>query len=100
MAAARTVCFSFQSGFHSSAASLSALDVSPLTQTNVGVGPLLQFPHPPRAGPVLLTLLVTPVVPSFYCFLHGSVYSFPQVRCSCLLSAGVPYALLRVKVDS
>ena len=24
---------------------------------NVKIGPLLQFPHPPRAGPVLLTLL-------------------------------------------
>ena len=27
---------------------------------NVGIGPLLQFPHPPRADPVLLTLLFSP----------------------------------------
>ena len=37
----------------------------------VGIGPLLQFPHPLRAGPVLLTLLVFPLVPhptEFSCF--------------------------------
>ena len=33
---------------------------------DVGIGPLLQFPHPPRAGPVLLTLLFFPLVPSSY----------------------------------
>ena len=27
---------------------------------SVGIGPLLQFPHPLRAGPVLLTLLLSP----------------------------------------
>ena len=27
---------------------------------DVGIGPLLQFPNPPRAGPVLLTLLFSP----------------------------------------
>ena len=31
---------------------------------DVGLGPLLQFPHLPRAGPVLLTLLFFPLVPS------------------------------------
>ena len=38
---------------------------------NVGIGLLLQLPHPPRAGPVLLTLLFFPssfVLPSFACF--------------------------------
>ena len=30
---------------------------------DVGIGPLLQFPHPPRAGPVLLTLLFFPLDP-------------------------------------
>ena len=30
---------------------------------DVGSGPLLQFPHLPRAGPVLLTLLFSPLVP-------------------------------------
>ena len=56
MAAAWTVWFSFH-GCQRSAVSLSALDVSPLTQDScphVGLGPLLQFPHPPRAGPTLL----------------------------------------------
>ena len=40
---------------------------------DVGIGPLLQFPHPPRAGPVLLTLLFFPLVPSSYQALPGSV---------------------------
>ena len=38
---------------------------------NVGIRPLLQFPHPPRAGPVLPTLLFFPLVLillSFACF--------------------------------
>ena len=33
---------------------------------NVGIRSLLQFPHLPRAGPVLLTLLIFPLVPSSY----------------------------------
>ena len=134
----------------------------------VGIGPLLQFPHPPRAGLVLRTLLFSPLVPSAYrvlkvnlqvtqpcptlcdpmdspwnspgqntgvgslfllqqifptqqskkgllhCrwnlylltyqgspwVLHGSIYSFPLVRYSCLLSAGVLHALLCLKVHS
>ena len=41
---------------------------------NVGIGPLLQFPHPLRAGPVLLTHLFFPVVPSSYWVLHGFIY--------------------------
>ena len=40
----------------------------------VGIGPLLQFPHPLRAGPILLTLLFFPLVPSSYGVLHGSIY--------------------------
>ena len=56
----------------------------------VGVGPLLQFPHPPRVGPVLLTLQFLPLVPSSYQVLRGSIYSFPLVRSSCQLSATVP----------
>ena len=104
MAAARTVWFSFHLGCHRSAVSLSALNVSPLTRTTVplwGLDPsLLQFPLPPRAGPVLLTLLFSPLVPSSYRVLHGSIYSFPLVRYSCLLSAGVLHALLCLKVYS
>ena len=33
---------------------------------NVGIRPLLQFPHPPRASPVLVTLLFFSLVPSYY----------------------------------
>ena len=33
---------------------------------DVGIGSLLQFCHPPRAGPVLLTLLFFPLVSSSY----------------------------------
>ena len=66
----------------------------------VGIGPLLQFSHPLRAGPVLLTLLFFPLVPSFYRVLGGFVYSFPLVRYSCLLSAGVLHAPLYLKVYS
>ena len=31
---------------------------------DVGIGPLLQFPNPPRAGPVLLTILFFLLIPS------------------------------------
>ena len=64
----------------------------------VGIGPLLPFPDPLRAGPVLLTLLFFPLVPSSYWVLHGSTYSFPLVRYSFLLSADVLHALLCLKV--
>ena len=67
---------------------------------DVGIRPLLQFPHPLRAGPVLLTLLFSPLIPLSYRVLHGSVYSFPLVRYSCLPSAGVLHALLCLKVYS
>ena len=66
----------------------------------MGIRPLLQFPHLPRAGPVLLTLLLSLWVPSSYQVLRGSIYSFPLVRYSCLLSAGVLHALLCLKVYS
>ena len=42
---------------------------------DVGIRPLLQFPHLLRAGPVLLTLLFLPLGPSSYWVLRGSVYS-------------------------
>ena len=65
---------------------------------SMGIKPLHQFPHLPRAGPVLLTLLFFPLVASFYWVLRGSVRSFPLVRYSCPLSAGVLHALLCLKV--
>ena len=67
---------------------------------DVGMEPLLQFPHPPRAGPVLQTLLISPLVPSSYRVLHGSIYSFPLVGYSFRFLAGVLHALLCLKVYS
>ena len=59
------------------------------------IGPLLQFPQWLRAGPVLLTLLFFPpyfLSPTkFRVILHNS---FPLVRYSCPLSAGVLHGLL------
>ena len=43
---------------------------------DVGIEPLLQFPNPLRAGPVLLTLPLSLLVPSSYRVLCGSIYSF------------------------
>ena len=42
----------------------------------LGVGPLFQFPDPLRAGPVRLTLLFFPLLPSSYQLLHGSLILF------------------------
>ena len=71
--------------------------------SDVGIRLLLQFPHPLRAGPVLLTLLFrlpSPSVPLSYPVLHESIYSLPLVRYSCLLSAGVMHTLLCLQVYS
>ena len=65
----------------------------------VRIRPLLQFPHPPRASPVLLTLLFFPLVPLSYQVLRGSIFSFPLVRYSCPLSAGVWRCLPDVSVE-
>ena len=67
---------------------------------DVGIGPLLQLPQPSRAGSVLTTLLFSPLVPSSYSVLCGSIYSFPLVRYAYLLSAVVLNALLCLKVYS
>ena len=67
---------------------------------DMSIRPLLQFPHLLSAGPVLLTLLFPPLVPSSYWVLRGSICSFPLVRYSCLLSAGVLHALSCLKVYS
>ena len=63
----------------------------------MGIGPLLQFPHQLRAGPVLPTLLFPPLVHSSYRVLGRSIYSFLLARYSCSLSAGVLYAFLCLK---
>ena len=51
---------------------------------DVGIGPLLQFSHQLRAGPVLLTLLFSPLVSSSYQVLRGSIYSILLVSFSSL----------------
>ena len=66
----------------------------------VGMGPLLQFPRRPRAGPVLLKLLFFSLVSSTYLVLCGSIYYFLLVRYSYLLLAAVLHALLCLKVYS
>ena len=68
--------------------------------SNVGIGPLLQFSHLLRGSPILLTVLFSPLVPSSYRVLPGSIYSFPLVRYSCPLSTSVLHALLCLKVYS
>ena len=85
------ICFTF---------SLKCFPSDPNNCPTVGTGPLLQFPHPPRAGPVLLTLPFCPQLPSSYRVFHGSIYSFLLVRYSCPLSAGILQALLCLKVHS
>ena len=71
MAAARTVWFSIQLGCHRSAVSLSALNVSPLTQTIAPLwgSTLASFP-PPAEGRSSPT--DTPVLPPF--FLHPTKF--------------------------
>ena len=67
---------------------------------NVEIRPLLQFPHLLRAGPVLLTVLFSLLIPLFYQVLSCSIYYFLLVRYSRPLSAGVLHALLCLKVYS
>ena len=67
---------------------------------DVRTGPLLQFSDPLRAGPVLLTLLFLPLVPSSYQVLGGSRYSLPLGRSSCPHSAGVLHAFPCLKACS
>ena len=73
-----------------------SLKCSPLPQTIALCGDQTpaSVPLPAEAGPVLLTLLFFPLVPSSYRVLRGSIDSFPLVRSSCPLSAGVLHALL------
>ena len=89
MAVARTVCFSYHLGCHRSPVSLSALNVSPLTQTIAlmwGSDP--GFSSPTCRG-FFVFFLFFPLVLSSYLGLHGSKYSFTLVRYTCPLSAGV-----------
>ena len=80
MALARTVWFLFHLGCHTLSLKWFSSDSDDCF--DVGIRPLLQFTHWLRAGPVLLTLLLFPLVLSSYRVLRGSVYSvysFPLV---------------------
>ena len=66
--------------------------------TQCGIGSLLQFLHPVREDSVLLNSWFFPPVLSSYWVLRGSIYSFPLVRYSCLLSGNVLITLLCLKV--
>ena len=62
--------------------------------------PAVGIPHLLRAGPLLLTLLFFPLAPSSYRPLCDCIHSFPLVRPSCPLLAGVLRAFLCLKVYS
>ena len=103
MAAARTVWFSSHLGCHRSAVSLSALNVSPLTQTIVPLwgSTLVSFPPPAEGRSSPTNTPVPPpfsfILPSFvwfYIFFStGQVLLFP-------FSSVVLHALLCLKVYS
>ena len=80
--------------------SLKCFSSDPDNCPDVETEPLLQFPHPPRAGPILPHSHLSPLVPLSYGVLHGSIYSFPVVMYSCPLSAGVLHVHLFLKVCS
>ena len=79
--------------------SLKCFSSVPNNCLDVEIRALLQLPHSPRQGPILLTLLFFPLLLSSYWILHGSMYSFLVVRYSCLLSVGVLQDLLCLKVN-
>ena len=63
------------------------------------IGLLIQFPHPPRAGPVILHSCFSPSSFVLWSF-DGSISSFPLVKYSCPLSAGDLQTLLCLKLYS
>ena len=73
---------------------------------NVVIGPLLQFPHPLRAGPVLLTLLFSPqfLHPTEFCLGPTGVclglYTFPLFRDSYLFSFHLDYSRSPVSLSA
>ena len=101
MAAARTVLIPFRlPKTNRFTLSLTSFSSNSDSCRDVGIGPLLQFPHAPMTGPVLLTVLFLPLVPLSYQVLCDSTCSFPLVRYSFLRSAGVLRAILCLKVYS
>ena len=98
MTAARTIWFSSHLGYHRLAVSLSALNVSPLTQTIARMWGLESCLSSPTSSPTN-----TPVFPpsSFVLLSFVRVYIFFYAgQVSCMLSAGVLHALLCLRVYS
>ena len=64
--------------------SLKCFSSDPDNCPDVGIGPLLQFPHPPSSGPVQLTLLFSPkyLHPTEFCVVLYILFrwSGPPVR--------------------
>ena len=71
--------------------SLKYFSSNPNRCPDVGIRPLLQFPHLLRAGPVLLTFLFFPLIPLSYWVLRGSIYAFPVAGYSCLSQTDLYY---------
>ena len=64
MAAAKTVLIPYRLPKNSRfTLSLKSFSSNPDSCPDVGIGPLLQFPHTLKTGPVLLTPLLLPLVP-------------------------------------
>ena len=102
MAVARTVRFPFRLGCHRSTVSLSALNVSPLTQI---IAPMWRsdpcFSSPTCRGQVqFYEHSCFPPISFIPSFVRVKIFFFPLVRYSCLLSTGVLHALLCLKVLS
>ena len=77
MAAARTVWFSIPFKLPQISCftlSLKCFSSDSDNCPNVGIRHLLQFPNSSRVGPVLLSLLFFPLVPSSYQVLCGSIF--------------------------
>ena len=109
-AAARTVWFSFHLDWLRSAVSLSALTVSPLTQTVApmrGLNPCFSSPTSEGRSSPTNTPVFSPSSFILWSFMqnslyriYGSIYSFWLVQYSCVLWAGVLHALLCLKLYS
>ena len=100
LAMARTVWLSFHLGCHRSAVSLSALNVSPLTQTIAAMWGSDACSSSPTCWVQIQSYQHSHFPPSSFILLSFAwVYTSPSlVRYSCLLSAGVLHALLCLKV--
>ena len=97
----KDVWISFCLGCHRLAVSLSSLNVLWFRQLpRCGDQTPASVPPPAEGRSSRTNSPVSPPSSSSYRVLHGSMYSFPLVRYSCLLSAGVLHALLCLKVCS